>query len=214
MCKGFSHISGVLHHLVLVKLATSSIRVKAGAHMYSDSHGNIMITNQHFKRKNWLKVDILIWSDNLSLSVFQMDWCVTNHNRCICFFSSIHRTALVLFWRKSLDTNSSRRRLFTWQVLVITSAFPIQTYWFDIMYCFSDTMYRFDIIYYFTHSMYCSDTMYRFLNTMHQSLGIIGPPYIDHKQTLKFWIPHECSMYTGFTYLIPSTACSIQCTRI
>ena len=28
MCQGFSHFSGFLHHFVLAKLATSSIRVK------------------------------------------------------------------------------------------------------------------------------------------------------------------------------------------
>ena len=29
MCQGFSHFSGILHHFVLAKLATTSIRVKA-----------------------------------------------------------------------------------------------------------------------------------------------------------------------------------------
>ena len=28
MCQGFNHLSGSLHHLVVAKLATSSIRVK------------------------------------------------------------------------------------------------------------------------------------------------------------------------------------------
>ena len=30
MCQGFSHLSGFLHHFVLAKLATSSVRVKPG----------------------------------------------------------------------------------------------------------------------------------------------------------------------------------------
>ena len=34
MCQGFSHFSGSLHHFVLGKLATSSIRVKRG--VFSD----------------------------------------------------------------------------------------------------------------------------------------------------------------------------------
>ena len=39
MCQGFSHFSGFLHHCVLAKLATSSIKVK------------------HYLRIEWKKIE-------------------------------------------------------------------------------------------------------------------------------------------------------------
>ena len=46
MCQGFSHFSGFLHHSVLAKLATSSIRVeKVPGVYYIHSHHYLLLPN-------------------------------------------------------------------------------------------------------------------------------------------------------------------------
>ena len=46
MCQGLSHFSGVLHHFVLAKLATTSIRVKCilSSTMYSKHNSRISVS--------------------------------------------------------------------------------------------------------------------------------------------------------------------------
>ena len=58
MCQGFSHFSGFLHHFVLAKLATSSIRVNINR---VKTCGNV--TNSSTGQKGFCTKYILIYYD-------------------------------------------------------------------------------------------------------------------------------------------------------
>ena len=77
MCQSFSHFPGFLHHFVLAKLATSSIRVKMCWSYFS------MLG--YFKNMLWCFDNMLGYFNNMLWYLYNMLWCFY---LCICMSPS------------------------------------------------------------------------------------------------------------------------------
>ena len=77
MFQGFSHFSGFLHHFILTKLATSSIRVKSQIHHIAGQHViSIMMCDIKFRRSllKGLSLTSIFFDSIIDILFFDSDY--------------------------------------------------------------------------------------------------------------------------------------------